>query len=189
MNFTNLKTKKRSVIGTTLIVCILVLIYSIYQNNKNNSNDVEVEKITEAIKQVEATYPARIGKTPTEAEIYSSPHIKRIRLALDSYLNGSNDGVEEDALDKNFSSGSLLCGLDRFDKSYYSSKFVILSASDNDYGGVQAYIIFIDKPDKIFWVWVYNDSSLRTICEDTEKINLIDDVKVMIKEGKYSNTF
>ncbi|MCX6756564.1 MAG: hypothetical protein NTW35_00185, partial [Candidatus Nomurabacteria bacterium] len=80
---------------------------------------------------------------------------------------------------------NLKCGLNNFDKSYYKSKFLILSASDNDYGGVQAYIIFVDKPDKIFWAWVYNESSLRVFCEDTSKGNVLNEVKSVIQDGDY----
>ena len=65
-------------------------------------------------------------------------------------------------------SEDMKCGFNNFNKTYYQSKFVILDAYDNDYGGVQAYIIFVDKPDTVFFVWIYGivgEQRLRAFCE------------------------
>jgi hypothetical protein len=139
----------------------------------DNTNQQEAERIMDAIKKTEAEQPPRIGNTPTAEEIYNSPYIKHIRGALNGYLDGTNIGVEGGALDPESNDG-LECGLDKFSKTYYQSEFAILDAYDNDYGGVQAYIVFIDKPDTVFWVWVYRLGSwdsedgeyvLRALCE------------------------
>lgn len=128
----------------------------------------DTQAFLDAIKKVEADQPSRIGQSPTAAEIYASPYIQHIRPALNGYLDGSNAGAEEAAIDITSDSS---CGLDNFDRSYYRSKFVILEASDNDYGGVQAYIVFANKPDSIFWTWVYQlggdggEYSLRGFCK------------------------
>ena len=128
----------------------------------------DTQAIMDAIKKVEADQPPRIGKSPTAAEIYASPYIQHIRPALNGYLDGSNAGAEEAAMDITSDSS---CGLGNFDKSYYLSKFIILDASDNDYGGVQAYIVFVNKPDTIFWAWVYQlggddgEYVLRAFCK------------------------
>jgi hypothetical protein len=51
------------------------------------------------------------------------------------------------------------------------SKFFIYNVHDNEYGGVQAYIVFVDKPDTIFGAWIYklggddNNYSLRSFCK------------------------
>lgn len=169
-----------------ILVSIIITALFLYNKQKKNaSEEMSAEAIIYAIKQTEATFPPRIGKSPSDEEIHNSPHIKRIRLALKGYLDGSNDGVEDSALTNELSKDNLKCGLNNFDKSYYKSKFLILSASDNDYGGVQAYIIFVDKPDKIFWAWVYNESSLRVFCEDTSKGNVLNEVKSVIQDGDY----
>lgn len=169
----------------TLIVWVLVLLvaggtYLIYpritkqeavqteQGGQEATTTMDTQKFLDAIKRVEADQPARIGKSPTIAEIYASPYIQHIRPALNGYLDGSNAGAEEAALD---TASDSSCGLGNFDKSYYQSKFIILEASDNDYGGVQAYIVFVNKPDAIFWAWVYQlggeggEYVLRAFCK------------------------
>lgn len=175
------KIKQYKYIILTIIV-ILVVAFCWFQlrpesksevENFNDSTDIDTNKIMEAIKKTEAEQPPRIGKTPTKEEIFNSPYIKHIRLALNGYLDGTNTGVEEGAIDA--TTDEMKCGLNNFSKDYYKSKFVILDASDNDYGGVQAYIVFVDKPDTGFWVWVYRLGSwsdengeyvLRALCEN-----------------------
>lgn len=170
----------------TIIVIILLIGLGIYffQSRPEKQKTVNPEKIAEVIKGLESQYPPRIGKNPTQEEIYNNPYIKRIRLSLNEYLSGSTVGIEDFAFDQKNADG-LQCGLDFFDKSYFKSKFIVLSASDNDYGGVQASIIFIDKPDKIFWVWIYNDSAIRTFCEDTKHSFLVEPVKENIRNNMY----
>jgi len=135
-------------------------------DDSDSSTDIDPDKIINVIKQLESGNPPILGETPTEEEIQNSPHIKQIRLALNGYLNGTNNGLEEGYLDT--TNEEMECGLNNFDKTYYKSKFVVLDAYDNDYGGIQAYIVFIDKPDTVFWVWIYGiigEQRLRTFCE------------------------
>lgn len=135
--------------------------------SSQSATTTDTQAIMDAIKRVEAEQPPRIGASPTAAEIYASPYIQHIRLAINAYLNGSNTGIEGPALGD---ASDPECGLTNFDKSYYKSKFVIIEAEDNDYGGVAAYIVFADKPDSIFWAWVYQlggdggEYSLRGFC-------------------------
>ncbi|MCX6723381.1 MAG: hypothetical protein NT094_04965, partial [Candidatus Staskawiczbacteria bacterium] len=109
-----------------------------------NTEKLDVQKIADAIKKVESENPPRIGKSPTDEEINNSPYVKHIRIALNGYLDGTNNGVEKMALS---TTEGMNCGLNNFDKAYYQSKFIIYDASDDDYGGVQADIVFINKPD------------------------------------------
>lgn len=142
-------------------------------------------------KIAEAEQPPRIAGNETEEEIYNNPYIKHIRTALNGYLDGSNTGAEEAiALDENKSDE---CGLDSFDKSYYQSKFFLYDVSDNDYGGVQAYIVFVDKPDTIFWAWVYRlggdgEYSLRGFCKagppDESKDKFIQTMRSLIESSE-----
>ena len=151
----------------------------------------DTQNIMDAIKQVESESPPRIGKSPTETEIHDSPYIQHIRLALNAYSNGTNTGIEMPALD---ATSGIDCGLNNFDKTYYKSKFIVYDASDNDYGGVQADIVFIDKPDTIFWTWVYRlggdgEYSLRGFCKngpsEDQKIEFKRYIDGMIKDTKY----
>ena len=184
-----------------LYVCILVtfaaggyFFYS-YTNSTlpkyNNGEMADEQKMAEAIKKVEAEAPPRIGESPTEEEINGSPFIKHVRVALNGYLDGSNTGVESASLGD---TDEMKCGLNNFDKTYYRSKFIILDASDNDYGGVQAEIVFVDKPDTIFWVWVYRlgwdgEYVLRGFCytgpPEEKKIEFKSYISGLTKDAKY----
>ena len=149
---------------------------------------VDINKFEDAIKYAESDNPPRIGASPTEEEIKNSPHIKQIRIALNGYLDGTNTGLEVEAL--NNISTDMKCGLDNFSKTYYRSKFVVLGAEDSDYGGINAYISFVDKPDTVFWVWVYGivgGQRLRAFCEQPITTQSeADYVSGAIKVSKYS---
>ena len=131
--------------------------------------DTKVEDIKAAIKAVESERPPGIAENPTEEGIYTNPFVMHIRTAFKNYLAGSTDGVEDW---KANTAGEQTCGLGSFDKALYKNKFVVLNAYKNDYGGVQADIVFVDKPDALFWAWVYqygNESgeyTLRAFCEN-----------------------
>lgn len=106
-------------------------------------------------------------------------------------MSGSNNGVEDAALVK---TGQVNCGLESFDKIYYKSKFIIYAAADNEFGGVQANIVFVDKPDTVFWTWVYRlggdgEYSLRGFCKngpsEEKKTEFKDYIDGIIKDTKY----
>ena len=46
--------------------------------------------------------------------------------------------------------------MDGFNKEYFLGKFMLIAIEDAKYGGKWATILFIDKPDKGFFVWVYD---------------------------------
>ena len=155
-------------------------------------NVLNADEIMEGIKYAESQEPSRIGESPSEKDIYSNPYIRHIRLALNGYLNGTNNGVEEYALN-DFGEGD--CGLNNFDKSYYKSKFIVFNANDGEYGGVQANIVFVNKPDTIFWAWVFRfdvdgEYVLRAFCEngpsDKNTTKFKDFISDLIKATEYS---
>jgi len=124
--------------------------------NIEDASDVDYRKIAEAIKEAESQQTSRIGESPTDEQIYTNPFVTHIRTALNNYLSGSGIGIEDKALDDfDIEPDDTTCGLNSFDKSYYKSKFIVFRASDNEYGGVQTYVVFVDKPDTLFWVWTY----------------------------------
>jgi|SRR3989344_18266 len=151
-----------------LLVVLAFFAVAFFIAEQNSSNKDETSKIAEVIRKLEAEEPPRITGNETEEEIRNNPYIKHIRTALNGYLDGSNTGAEEVvALGEDISSG---CGLSDSDRAYYESKFLLYGATDNDYGGVQAYIVFVDKPDTIFGAWVYRlggdgEYSLRGFCK------------------------
>jgi hypothetical protein len=72
-----------------------------------------------------------------------------LRKLFNDYLAGSIGQTNED----NRSSQFAL--LDKWDKSYYQSKFYVLLVEKAPMGGNLISILFHDKPDKIFVAWVY----------------------------------
>lgn len=183
-----LKQYKYVIITISVLIILGSILYWFKLKNTQTYIDSEIpkgtvdpNKIMGAIKYLESENPPRIGNTPTDEEIFNSPHIKQIRLALNGYLDGTNIGLEESALDA--TSGDMKCGLNNFNKTYYQSKFVVLNAMDNDYGGVSAYIAFVDKPDTVFFVWIYGatgEQRLRSFCEKPittkEEADVVNDV-------------
>lgn len=205
MNFlkNNLQNKILTIVGGLLLISVLFFSFNYYNSKTNTNRAEEINKALDAIKQIESEQPPRIGKTPSDTEIYNSKYIKHIRLALNGYLDDSNNGIEEEAILTESVDG-MECGLNNFDKAYFKSKFVILNASDANYGGVQANIVFIDKPDAIFWVWIYNlgefetrethpNFVLRTFCkvgpDDKLKASFPDIIKTRLKNGDFPYIF
>jgi hypothetical protein len=158
-------------------------------NQSNNEYGTPPPEVMSAIKEMESTQPPRIRGDETEEEVYNNPYIKHIRVALNGYLDGSNLGTEE-----SFPLGiTENCGLDKFDRSYYKSKFIVFNAEDSKYGGLQTWIVFVDKPDALFWTWVYNlgwdnkTYSLRGFCKvgppEDKKEKFIELIKDLSKDG------
>lgn len=136
------------------------------------STGLTSEKLAEVIMKMESEQPLRITGNETEKEMYNNPYITYIRTALNGYLDGSNVGTEEIVAmeqGENFNMGDG-CGLNQY-RSYLSGPFFIYDVADNKYGGIQAWIVFKNKPDTLFWAWVYQfgwdsgEYSLRGFCK------------------------
>lgn len=103
--------------------------------------------------------PAQVPPTnPIYGSLLMNPYAAQIRQGLNGYLDGTNDGMDTPELVINPLEGSATysSGLKSFDKSYYRSKFVVLSSVDSMAGGQELNILFRDKPDKVFVAWVYH---------------------------------
>jgi len=92
-------------------------------------------------------------------KVYSDPYVLHIRKSLDNYLRGKNEGISPVAIESLIDDDKKLSGLDSFDKSYYTSKFNVFAVNDSIGGGKTVNIIFLDKPDKLFNVWIYKLAS------------------------------
>ena len=92
--------------------------------------------------------------------VYRDPYIIYLRKALNAYLAHDSSGVDISmaAVQTSTISG-FLSGLDSFSKDYYKSKFVVMTFRDSVAGGKDIQIMFQDKPDKIFYAWVYKLST------------------------------
>lgn len=193
---------KNNWIKVALGVLILVVFFSakgwvispVEQSPSPSASPTDIADLADAIKKVESEQPSRMGDSPTEDEIYNSPFVKHIRVALNGYLDGSNKGIDDPDYTSNGSDEMPNCGLNKFDKSYYQSKFIIYGAGDNDYGGIQANIVFVNKPDTIFWAWVYKlgggDYTLRGFCSngptEENRADFTDYIQKAIKGSKFS---
>lgn len=85
---------------------------------------------------------------------YENPFILHIRKALNGYLAGTNEGIDGGIVPYTSESGTV-GGLDSFSKDYYKSKFIVFAINNGVMGGWIINIVFQDKPDKLFNVWVY----------------------------------
>jgi len=97
----------------------------------------------------------RLYKTKIEEAAY-------LRSLFTDYLSGETRQTDEGDRPGEFAL------LDKWDRSYYPSKFYVLLIESAPIGGSLISILFQDKPDKIFVAWVY-----RLAGGDTSSENLI----------------
>lgn len=86
--------------------------------------------------------------------LYKDPYVIQIRTTLDSYLKDPK-ALSEIILE---GLGDGKSGLNNFSKDYYKGRFVVMDIKNSISGGMEVNILFPDKPDKVFWVWVYGFS-------------------------------
>lgn len=143
-----------------IIVLVLVLLGALLVDAKLKNSNPLVESIGEetGLKKDELS-----EINPQELEeyyaVYKNPNVIALRQALDMYRTGDTSlypdvtileaAVSEDKRD------GIITGLDSFDKKYYESKFVVLTINQNIGGGADIQIMFQDRPDRIFYGWVY----------------------------------
>lgn len=102
--------------------------------------------------------------SPEELEsysrVYQDPFVLYLRKALDAYLadDSSDVNISMAAVQKEHGEG-IISGLDAFDREYYKSKFIVVTINDSIAGGRDIQIMFQDKPDRIFYAWVYRLAS------------------------------
>lgn len=139
-----------------LIVFLIIVITAVGYSRINN---IFPSSITEE-KPIELKEVKLSELNPKELEeyyqTYKKPYVQFVRKALDAYLANDSSGVNISmgAVTKDHREG-IISGLDSFDKSYYKSKFVVVTINDSIAGGKDIQIIFQDKPDRIFYAWVY----------------------------------
>jgi len=149
---------KKIVIGLLLLIlCVgAVLVFlnrePTFPDQKDLSSPPEATPLIEEIEPIQFT-PEELEKY---SEVYENPYVLHIRKALNGYLEGTNEGMElpETVIEAHEYEGTS-AGLDSFSKDYYKSKFIVYAINDSITGGKMVNIIFQDKPDKLFNVWVY----------------------------------
>jgi hypothetical protein len=83
--------------------------------------------------------------------VYKNPDVRYLRTLFDSYLKNSG-GTEEERQQ-----------LNKWNKEYFQSNFMVLSRNDNTWGGTFITILFQDLPDKVFVAWVYPEGSNKKL--------------------------
>ncbi len=122
------------------------------------------DRATEAEK--DGTGPALADATHSQEELeqyyatYSHPSVLYLRRVFQAYLAGErvdvladpdHSAVKADTL----GAGGPPSGLSAFERTYYRSKFVVVSLARAPQGGWSLLILFQDRPDRLFSAWVY----------------------------------
>lgn len=84
---------------------------------------------------------------------YEDPFVIQIRTTLNNYINDPKT-VSASLVEKGLTM-ERKTGLSNFSDDYYKGRFVVIDIGNFPGGGKQINILFPDKPDKVFWVWVY----------------------------------
>lgn len=145
----------------TIFIVLLIAVYFILNIKDSTNNEIEQVNANKQIptKPQEATdlkevKPTELNKQELEDyySVYKNPSVIYLRKALNAYL--AND-IKSVNISETAIKADQDTGLDAFDKSYYKSKFVVVSFNKGLFGGFDIYVIFQDKPDRIFYAWVY----------------------------------
>jgi hypothetical protein len=83
--------------------------------------------------------------------VYKNPDVRYLRTLFDNYLNKSG-GTEEERQQ-----------LNKWNKDYFRSKFMVMSRENNTFGGTLITILFQERPDKVFMVRVYPQGSNKEL--------------------------
>lgn len=89
-------------------------------------------------------------------EISKDASVKYLRTAINAYLEGTyTQGSHAGLMDGVHSPDSAYNELRQMDESYLRSKFLVLETDIAVGGGESIAVLFKDKPDTVFYVWVY----------------------------------
>lgn len=118
-------------INETLLVCLIILIgvfvMFIFYGSKKNEELCKEGSFAPPLEQ-EVAY---------DNEIRKNEFVQYLRKALDSSIAGDNFDLT------NYS-------------DYIKGKFIVLATSTAPGGGSSIILMFKDKPDKVFYAWVYD---------------------------------
>lgn len=149
--------KQKYLFVLLILLLILVLLYSLFlftrdTSKKTNSNtERAISDSSTAIEEIHFTE----DELKQYYSVYENPFVLHIRKALDSYLIGKKEGMNEIVIKTYKAEDGTVGGLDAFTKDYYKSKFIVFAINNGVAGGKIINIIFQDKRDKLFNAWVY----------------------------------
>ena len=112
------------------------------QENSDNQGktDTVVETTVTEVEEVQFTQEQLERYYTT----YDNPFVMYIRTSFNNFL-GDNLPTSEEFVRES---------LEEF-KEYIENKFIVLAVNDGIAGGKDINIIFPEKADKVFWIWVY----------------------------------
>lgn len=96
-----------------------------------------------------STEHARKMKAKYGAILKKDPYILFLRKTFDDFLN------ENYIIGDNISLIGLH-GLKLYDKEYFRSKFFVGTIENSEGGGMNLQIGFVDRPDRVFFAWIYD---------------------------------
>jgi curved DNA-binding protein CbpA len=99
--------------------------------------------VASAVSSGESEHPFTPEQLKTYYTFYSAPDVQYLRTLFDGYLAGASGHEREFNLLKQWS------------PDYYRSKFIVISRYRAVMGGTEIDVIFQQKPDKVFYAWVY----------------------------------
>ena len=173
--FAELKTNKKKLFITIFLILASILIYAFFFLSLRDINkmlNTETDEV-EIIKKSETESTAMNEDLDLEPKLelepivmneeelvqyyqaYKDPYVIHLRKSIDGYLNGTNYGMDNpDIVYELEMDDGRISGVEPF-KEYLESKFIVISIDDGLFGGKIINIMFQDKPDQIFWTWVY----------------------------------
>jgi len=98
--------------------------------------------------------------------VYKNPDVRYLRTVFDAYLNKSG-GTEEERQQ-----------LNKWNKDYFRSKFMVMSRENNAFGGTLITILFQDRSDKVFIAWVYPEGSNKQLTLRKFDLGVFSDVDI-----------
>lgn len=139
-----------------LLILIIGFIYIKGHEVQNKVKIIETPKPTISDSNVPDSWKDTSNNIEDYYKVYKNPAVLYLRKALNAFLSNdsSNINISNVAVEKDTRDG-IISGLDSFDKEYYRSKFVVLTINKSISGGVDIQILFQDRPDRIFYAWVY----------------------------------
>lgn len=173
----NAHAVKRRVWAVIGIVALLLLIGNVpelfrslqrlFTNRQTNDDQSSARSSTGSSAPVNSDSAAvsELHFTPEQLKdyyaVYSTRDVRYLRTLFNAYLKGTAGHDSE---------FELLRGLST---DYYRSKFIVYSRSPGEFGGNAIDLIFQEKPDRVFYAWVYRtaggEMELRSF-EPAEKI-------------------
>lgn len=153
-----------------ILLLILSTCFILYFGFKNQSFKDKQEVIEESVSEIDLSEEDMLAYKNT----LKKPYVQKIRQTIDNYNEGKLS-PEDIIVEPSILSEDTSCGMNSFDKSYFEGKFFVSNVEDSLTGGINVDIIFLEKPEKVFWIWAYNigddenpEYEIRSFCDKAD---------------------